>query len=85
MTLTFFINIQHELMLNLSSKFKQNRTQQADAIEMNIQLYDCGSIWEQIWIKLRFQTKKMVYLHYATNCNQLKQICHYKLRTKLMS
>lgn len=61
-------------MLNLSSKFKQDRTQQADAIEMNIQPIDCGSIWEQIWIKLRFQTKKMVNLHYTTNCNQLKQI-----------
>lgn len=72
-------------MLNLSSKFKQDRTQQADAIEMNIQPIDCGSIWEQIWIKLRFQTKKMVNLHYATNCNQLKQIFHHKLRTILTS
>lgn len=72
-------------MLNLSSKFKQDRTQQADTIEMNIQPIDCGSIWEHIWIKLRFQTKKMVNFQYATNCNQLKQICHHKLRTKLMS
>lgn len=71
-------------MLNLSSKFKQDCTQQDDAIEMNIQPIDCGSIWEQIWIKLRFQTMKMVKLHNPTHCNQLKHICRHKLMSQML-